>query len=86
VDPSQTRAIGDALVLALQRGIIDGKRSMAEILDVLERVLDEEGLDALSPFRGHPGDYARPRRYELAAALNRLRTLQVKQRRSKPQH
>uniref|UniRef100_A0A7C1X506 ATPase n=1 Tax=Thermomicrobium roseum TaxID=500 RepID=A0A7C1X506_THERO len=79
VDPSQTRAIGLALVYALEQGFIDGYRTLAEVLDLLEAVIDREGLDVLSPFRGHPGDFARPRRYELAAALNRLRTLEVRQ-------
>lgn len=79
VDPSQTRAIGSALVYALEQGFIDGYRTLVEVLDLLEAVIDRERLDVLSPFRGHPGDFARPRRYELAAALNRLRTLEVRQ-------
>jgi predicted ABC-class ATPase len=79
VDPSQTRAIGDALVYALEQRLIDGQRTLAQVLDLLEAVIDQQGLDVLSPYRGHPGDYARPRRYELAAALNRLRTLAVRQ-------
>lgn len=79
VDPSQTRAIGLALMFALERQLIDGKRTISDILDLLDEVIDREGLDVLSPYRGHPGDYARPRRYELAAALNRLRTLEVRQ-------
>ncbi|MCX7622846.1 MAG: ABC-ATPase domain-containing protein [Thermomicrobium sp.] len=82
VDPSQTRAIGLALVFALERGLIDGRRSLAAILDALDATMDRDGLDVLSPFRGHPGDFARPRRFELAAALNRLRTLEVRQVRS----
>lgn len=79
VDPSQTRAIGLALVFALERRFIDGKRTLREILDLIDETIDREGLDVLSPHRGHPGDFARPRRYELAAALNRLRTLEVYQ-------
>ncbi|MCX2726515.1 ABC-ATPase domain-containing protein [Thermomicrobium sp. 4228-Ro] len=79
VDPSQTRAIGLALVYALEQGFIDGRRPLAAILDLLEAAIDRHGLDVLSPFRGHPGDFARPRRFELAAALNRLRTLEVRQ-------
>ncbi|MDW7982350.1 MAG: ABC-ATPase domain-containing protein [Thermomicrobium sp.] len=79
VDPSQTRAIGSALAYALEHGFFDGQRTLAEVLDALEEAIEREGLDLLSPFRGHPGDFARPRRYELAAALNRLRTLEVRQ-------
>jgi hypothetical protein len=46
----------------------------------VERALDEEGLEILDPFRRgerHPGNFARPRRFEVGAALNRLRTLRI---------
>jgi len=82
VDLSQTRAIGYALHLLAER-YVDGHRCIAELCDILEQVLDTEGLEALSPFaRGgqHPGNLARPRRYEIAAALNRLRTVRMRQR------
>jgi predicted ABC-class ATPase len=46
-------------------------------LDKLEAILGAEGLDALSPYREPVGDLIQPRRHELAAALNRLRTLAV---------
>jgi hypothetical protein len=38
-----------------------------------------QGLDALTPADHLMGNLARPRVYELAAALNRLRSLQVQQ-------
>jgi len=47
--------------------------------------LNRHGLDALDPFHKderHPGALARPRRYEIAAAINRLRTLRMRQRKS----
>jgi len=72
VDISQTRAIGDIINYALTK-YIDGERSLAEILDLVEADLDEKGMDVLSPYM--KGNYARPRRYEIAAAINRLRTL-----------
>ncbi len=72
VDISQTRAIGDIINYALKR-YIDGERSLAEILDLVEADLDEKGMDVISPYLN--GNYARPRRYEIAAAINRLRTL-----------
>jgi predicted ABC-class ATPase len=82
VDWSQTRAIGAAIHLARRR-FIDGKRTLREILDALEAYLDQHGLDHLDPFyqdERHPGAFARPRRYEIAGAINRLRTLTVRQR------
>jgi predicted ABC-class ATPase len=75
VDPSQTNAIGEALVYA--KKYMDGKNSMKEILDLIFRDIEEEGLAVI----GNPksGNYAGFRRFELAAALNRLRSLQIKQ-------
>jgi predicted ABC-class ATPase len=78
VDPSQTRAVGHALELA--KRFMDGQRSLNGILDALEALLDAEGLDVLDPYqRGgrHPGSFARPRRFEIAAAMNRLRALRL---------
>ncbi|MCX6354678.1 MAG: ABC-ATPase domain-containing protein [Candidatus Aureabacteria bacterium] len=72
-DISQTRAIGDILYYAREK-YMDGKRTLAEILSLVEKDLEEKGMDILSPYLR--GDYAMPRMLEVAAALNRLRTLQ----------
>ncbi|MDP8246547.1 MAG: ABC-ATPase domain-containing protein [Candidatus Tritonobacter lacicola] len=72
VDISQTKAIGDAIYYC-KRKYIDGKRTMSEIAEAVEKDFNEKGLDILSPHVR--GDYAMPRRFEIAAALNRLRTL-----------
>ncbi len=80
VDPSQTRAVGCAVHLATTR-FMDGEATLREVLRRLERHFDEHGLDELDPFhrRGqHPGNFARPRRFEIAAAINRLRTLRMR--------
>jgi hypothetical protein len=83
VDRSQTRATGFALELA-RRSFFDGETTLAEVLDALEQRIEQAGLDVLDPghARGprHPGDFARPRRFEIAAALARLRTLRMRQR------
>src|SRR5215207_6412381 len=43
-----------------------------------ERVsISELGLDSLSIYQGHPGEMSLPRAQELAAALNRVRTLRT---------
>ncbi len=75
VDPSQLNAIGQALYYAREK-YMDGRRTLREILDAVERDIREKGLDVIDvrPM----GDYAYFRRFELAAALNRLRTLKVK--------
>lgn len=78
VDASQTRAIVRMMVMLAKREA-DGKAALPEMLDRLCRRVEEQGLDVLSPFPGkHPGDLALPRKAELAAAVNRLRTLMVK--------
>jgi len=79
LDPSQTRAVGYAIELARGRLMGDGA-TLAEVMDALERILNQESLDVLDPFRRgerHPGNFARPRRFEIGAALNRLRTLRI---------
>lgn len=73
VDQSQLRAIGYALAHA--RRHMDGRRNVGDVLDAVERDLAATGLDALSPAPVH--DFAGFRRFELAAALNRLRTLRM---------
>ncbi len=80
VDSSQLRAIGLALHL-LARRFLDGRTPLPRALDLLEELLDREGLDVLDPFHRpgrHPGRLARPRRHEVAAALSRLRGLRVR--------
>jgi predicted ABC-class ATPase len=72
-DPSQTRAIGDAIYYATS--YMDGKRTLREIVNAVLADIKAKGLDALSP---RPvGDYAQFRGLELGAAINRLRTLAV---------
>ena len=81
VDKSQTRAVGFAIYLATQDRLIDDDTPLTEVLDLLEETFDREGLDLLDPIgrdEHHPGDLARPRRHEIAATLNRLRSLAVR--------
>lgn len=80
VDPSQTRGIAEILVYARSNGIIDGKATVSGILDAIDDLLAQNPIDVVSTYRGHPGDFARPRRYEISAALNRLRSLKIWQR------
>ncbi len=75
VHPSQVRAIAEAMVYAKRR-YMDGRRTLREILDLVMRDLSAQGLDVLT--RSPRGDLARFRRHELAAAINRLRTLEVR--------
>jgi hypothetical protein len=57
----------------------DGRKTVRELIDALFARIEKEGLEAISPFRGqHPGDLALPRPFEVAGALNRLRSLTVR--------
>ncbi len=79
VDESQTRAVGCAIYYAA-RSCMDGALTVSETIEKILDSIDREGLDVLSPFfaRGkHPGNFARPRKYEIAAALNRLRSVKM---------
>ncbi len=73
-DVDQARAIGFVLYYAKLRYMDEGY-PVREILDLVDRDLSNEGLNALA--RDPRGDLARPRRYEVAAALNRLPAFRV---------
>jgi predicted ABC-class ATPase len=74
VDTSQTRAIGEAIHYAVK--FMDGQITLAEVVDAVLKDIEERGLDVLS---SRPvGDFAGFRGLELAAAINRLRTLGIK--------
>ncbi len=73
-DVHQTETIGLILYYAKLRYMDEG-RPIREVLDLIDRDLSTEGLECLS--RDLRGDLARPRRYEIAAAMNRLDTLRI---------
>jgi len=83
VDPSQSVAIANMLLYAVMRGYVDNRTTLRRLLERIYGEIAERGLEVISPHRGeqHPGDYAMPRLQEVAAAINRLRTLVVKQAR-----
>ncbi|HNX52915.1 MAG TPA: ABC-ATPase domain-containing protein [Pontiellaceae bacterium] len=73
-DVNQTLTIGLLLYYAKLRYMQEGY-PLREMLDMIDRDLSSEGLGTIA--RDLRGDLARPRRYELAAALNRLPTFRV---------
>jgi len=72
----QTRAIGYILAYLAENGRRFAGKPLGAILEVVERTLEEEGLWPFLPARY--GDLAAPRRFEIAAALNRLRSLRLR--------
>jgi predicted ABC-class ATPase len=79
VDPAQANAIAAMLRYATGR-YLDGRRTLREVIGAVFGDCARGGLEVISPWRGqHPGELAMPRPYEVAAAINRLRRLKVRQ-------
>ncbi|SEH14568.1 ABC-ATPase domain-containing protein [Thermoleophilum album] len=72
---SQTLAIGVAIAQLERSGALDGSTSLRLLLDRCEQAFEDRALHRWAERLGV--DLARPRRYELAAALNRIRSLRV---------
>lgn len=73
---SQTRAVGDAIFYA--KKYMNSHRTLKEVTSAVLNDVENSGLDTLSP--SPAGNYAYFRELELAAAINRLRSLKVKQK------
>lgn len=76
VETAQVRAIVQALVHARERWL-DGRRTLREALEGLMDEVRDEGLDTIDARQ--TGDHAAFRVFEVAAALNRLRSLRVRE-------
>ena len=74
VSDDQLRAVGLTFYYLKLRYVDEGY-SLREILDLVDRDISNEGLNALA--RDFCGNLARPRRYEIAALLNRLPTFRI---------
>ena len=56
----------------------DEVRNVGDLLEKALASVAENGLDSLGGFRGHPGQMSLPRAQELAAAINRIRALEIR--------
>jgi len=75
VDPSQTRTIG--LMIHYYSGhYLEKTHNLREGLTKLMEDVQKKGFDILLPYK--VGNLAMPRIYELAGAINRMRTLKIK--------
>lgn len=77
VDNGQLKAIAYAMIYSKQN-YLQQPLTISEILDLITTNIENNGLDAISDFA--TGELAIFRRFELAAAINRLRSLEVKQK------
>ncbi len=73
LDKRHAATLGHTLIWLAANGLLDGRRALPSVLDALEAIFDDEGIEVVSPFSAPPGDLVRPRRHEVAAALSRLR-------------
>lgn len=74
LEEAQVRAIAQAWSWAQGR-LLDGRRTLPEVVDAIMDRIAEEGLEVVQPYPA--GDLSEFRAHELAAFLNRLRSLQV---------
>lgn len=72
VDEEQLCALGQ-LMKYVHLHLADGKKSLPEIVELLDRMMDEKGLEAVTAKAA-----ARPRRQEIFACINRYRGQDVK--------
>ena len=73
IDPGQLKAIALALIYA--KKYLEQELTLSEVLDRVRQDIITSGLDRISTFP--QGDLAQFRTLELAAAINRLRSLKV---------
>ncbi len=71
-DTEQTTALGYALK-QMHLSLLDGKKSLAQVVDVLEEQMDKDGLESLFGKGEVSASLARPRRQEIFACMNRYR-------------
>ena len=76
VERAQTRAMAEAIAQARGREI-DGVRDLADALRAILDRIDREGIDTIQPETTPYGEYTVFRIHELAALLNRIRSLEV---------
>ncbi|MFZ3577373.1 ABC-ATPase domain-containing protein [Virgibacillus sp. DJP39] len=80
VDPSQTRMIAEIILYLDRTNELKKQVTLNELLEKINKQINDKGLASFTPHPNqHPGDLARPRTFEIASVLNRMRTLQIKQ-------
>ncbi|MCA9566843.1 MAG: hypothetical protein KC656_03335, partial [Myxococcales bacterium] len=72
LDGAHAATLGHAVRFLLE--LANGERPLGVLLDALDAILDDEGVEALSPWTRPGGSLVRPRRHEIAATLNRYRS------------
>lgn len=75
-DSEQAAALGYCLLYA-QKHLLDGRRTLRQVVDALDQLLERQGLAALCGGRSGAAFLARPRKQEIFACFNRYRGLRL---------
>ena len=75
-DHEQTAALSCILALA-EKNLLDGKKTMVQLVDAVCALMEEKGLEGLSTSGYLSTDLAMPRRQEIFACFNRYRGLKL---------
>ena len=75
-DHEQTAALSYILAMA-EKNLLDGRKTMTQLVDAICALMEEKGLAALSSGSYLPTDLAMPRRQEIFACFNRYRGLKL---------
>ena len=76
VDTEQLMTLG-YLVAYASKHFIDGRRTLAEVVDLLEQAMTQKGLACICESSYLPSGLALPRRQEIFACFNRYRGLRI---------
>jgi predicted ABC-class ATPase len=69
----------EAIARLIGEFVAAGKNSgVEEVVEESLASISEQGLDSLGSFKGHPGELSLPRAQEVAAAINRIRSLEAR--------
>ena len=71
-DSEQTAALGQLLKYAREH-LLDNKRSLSQVISLLEKTLDEKGLAGICSSSYIPCGLAMPRKQEIYSCFNRYR-------------
>lgn len=77
MDDSQTNCIA-AMLDYFRNHLLDDRTDLSRAADRLYERIRSQGIDAVSPYTGHPGNLSLPRKQEFCAAVNRYRGLKIK--------
>ncbi|WP_350344306.1 ABC-ATPase domain-containing protein [Proteinivorax tanatarense] len=76
VDSSQTNTIA-CIFEYIAKKTAKNEMTVEETIETIYDAIETNGLEVISPYKGHPGNLAMPRKQEVAAAINRFRLLKI---------